>query len=346
MVEEGKMSIANTPFFSIVVPVFNTDQKYLKRCFESIDSQAGPSFEVLVVDDGSTNGAGQYCDEWAAQHGKFQVFHQQNKGLSAARNVGINHAVGDYILFVDSDDCLVSDALTNMHAPLLAVQPDVCFCNTQIHDGGRVQTSNVFEGSHARLISDRERENAFLDIVAGVTTYRETAWGKAYKRTFLDANNLRFWEEIITMGEDLLFNLEVLLVPAARFMYSPRTIYIYAADHDGSAIHQYRPYAEKQVMDFLAYMGKKIAPYQSNSRVQRALIHHEVRFIFWIIYAGIKNENNRSSRKAKVQRIKQLVHSHPYAEALKHCKLSWFSGADRVKITLLRLKAYGLYLLL
>lgn len=168
MVEDGKMSIANTPFFSIVVPVFNTDQKYLKRCFESIDSQDGPSFEVLVVDDGSTNGAGQYCDEWAAQHPHFRVLHQGNSGVSTARNKGISNAVGDYVLFVDSDDYLMPNALNTFSENMSVGSADMCITDVSISDGEKHTTARVFPDQTAHFLTNQEQRKCLLQIIAGI----------------------------------------------------------------------------------------------------------------------------------------------------------------------------------
>lgn len=88
---------------SVIVPVYNV-RRYLRQCLESLSAQDYPSFEVILVDDGSTDGSGTLCDEYASKNRCFRVVHQQNEGLSAARNKGLSFARGQYISFVDSDD--------------------------------------------------------------------------------------------------------------------------------------------------------------------------------------------------------------------------------------------------
>lgn len=88
---------------SVIVPVYNV-RRYLRQCLESLASQDYPSFEIVLVDDGSTDGSGRICDEYAARNERFSVVHQSNAGLSAARNVGLVQAHGRYVSFVDSDD--------------------------------------------------------------------------------------------------------------------------------------------------------------------------------------------------------------------------------------------------
>ena len=87
---------------SIIIPIFNA-KKHLEKCLKSVCSQTNTYFECILVDDGSTDGSGELCDQWAKKESRFQVIHKQNEGVSAARNDGLNIAQGDYILFVDSD---------------------------------------------------------------------------------------------------------------------------------------------------------------------------------------------------------------------------------------------------
>lgn len=98
----------NKPLISIVVPIYNT-KEYLARCVRSIMRQTYENIEILLVDDGSTDGTGELCDALAAEDARIRVFHKENGGSSSARNVGISHAKGTYLGFVDSDDYVESD---------------------------------------------------------------------------------------------------------------------------------------------------------------------------------------------------------------------------------------------
>lgn len=93
----------NSPKISIIVPVFNVEN-YLHRCIDSILVQTFKDFEVLLIDDGSTDKSGKICDEYAFNDNRVKVFHKRNGGVSSARNVGLNNAVGKWVTFCDSDD--------------------------------------------------------------------------------------------------------------------------------------------------------------------------------------------------------------------------------------------------
>ena len=91
------------PYISVIVPVYNV-KLYVKQCFDSLCKQTLQEIEVILIDDGSKDGSGSICDTYAKSDPRFRVIHQQNRGLSAARNVGLDMASGEYVMFVDSDD--------------------------------------------------------------------------------------------------------------------------------------------------------------------------------------------------------------------------------------------------
>lgn len=99
------------PLISLIIPVYNTCL-YLKNCIQSITSQNFDRYEVVLIDDGSTDGSGQLCDDLACDNPRIRIIHQANSGVSSARNVGIEHALGDYLWFCDSDDNILDGSLS------------------------------------------------------------------------------------------------------------------------------------------------------------------------------------------------------------------------------------------
>ena len=100
---------------SCIIPVYNTE-KYLRRCIESVLAQTFVDWEMLLIDDGSTDASGSICDEYAAKDERIRVFHKENGGISSARNLGLNYAQGEWIFFVDSDDSLPKTSLESLLA--------------------------------------------------------------------------------------------------------------------------------------------------------------------------------------------------------------------------------------
>ena len=105
------------PKISIIVPVFNVEQ-YLPRCIDSILNQSFRNFELLLIDDGSSDNSGNICDRYAKNDFRIKVFHKKNGGVSSARNVGIDNAIGDWIFFSDADDELFPNGLSILYASI------------------------------------------------------------------------------------------------------------------------------------------------------------------------------------------------------------------------------------
>ena len=99
-----------SPKISIIVPVYKVEQ-YLPKCIDSILAQTFQNWELLLIDDGSPDNSGNICDEYAHKDSRIRVFHKKNGGVSSARNLGLDYAEGDYVMFVDSDDWISNDCL-------------------------------------------------------------------------------------------------------------------------------------------------------------------------------------------------------------------------------------------
>ena len=112
---EIEHGVSAPPTISVIIPVYNTEQ-YLHRCIDSVLAQTFPDFELLLIDDGSTDTSSAICDEYAEKDGRIRVFHKENGGLSSARNCGIDEASGVWVVFLDSDDLWADkDCLTKLH---------------------------------------------------------------------------------------------------------------------------------------------------------------------------------------------------------------------------------------
>ena len=106
---------------SVIVPVYNVEQ-YLTKCLESIVSQTYTNLEILLIDDGSTDGSGEICDRFASKDSRISVIHKANGGVSTARNLGMELCTGEYIMFVDADDYLSKNAIEHLRVQLLYVK--------------------------------------------------------------------------------------------------------------------------------------------------------------------------------------------------------------------------------
>ena len=113
------------PIINIIVPVYNTET-YLRRCVDSILAQTFSDYELILVDDGSTDQSGVICDEYSQKDNRVRVIHQTNQGVSAARNIGVDCSIGEYLTFVDSDDWVAERFLEVFYTNLVEAKVDIC----------------------------------------------------------------------------------------------------------------------------------------------------------------------------------------------------------------------------
>lgn len=125
------MKNENKDKVSIIVPVYNV-RFYLSRCIDSILNQTYHNLEIIIVDDGSTDGSTAICDEYKEKDARINVIHKINGGLSSARNAGLDIATGEYILFVDSDDFIENEMVEKLYDALLSSGADMCVCNIRM----------------------------------------------------------------------------------------------------------------------------------------------------------------------------------------------------------------------
>lgn len=189
------------PLISIVIPVYNT-KTFLAQCVDSILLQTYKNFECILVDDGSSDGSGELCDDYSLKDDRVSVFHIQNGGVSKARNYGIAKAKGQYISFIDSDDFVLADYLETMVAPIM--QSYICY--DLICSGFRVIDNNGRRdfSCHNLYIDKRNNIKNLLPLLDSKQILNGPCC-KLYKRDIIISNNLKFPEQL-SLGEDLIFN--------------------------------------------------------------------------------------------------------------------------------------------
>ena len=208
---------------SIIVPVYNVEA-YLQKCVSSLLNQDLPAsdYEIILVDDGSTDGSGKLCDSLAAEHGKIRVIHQQNRGLSGARNAGIPAASGDYILFVDSDDYLCPNVLETLVGLMESKDLDIIRFNYQNVDmNGKVFEPNKYSKPFVDYSNEVCDGETFLNERLGFACY---AWQFMVKTSILQQEGNGFKEGIYF--EDVEWTPRILL-QARRVASTDTVVYNY-----------------------------------------------------------------------------------------------------------------------
>ncbi len=211
-----------TPRFSIIVPVYNTEA-FLSACVESVLRQGGSDYELLLADDGSTDGCGALCDNYAQRCAPaVRTIHWPNAGLLMTRRRALAEARGEYVLFLDSDDCLAEGALDALRAILLREEPDIILYRWLRIDENGSPTDDVSEHlfpegpiSRTRVLSRAAETEALNSLCL-----------KLIRRTLFDTDADYAPCAAVTNGEDLLQSLPVIQA-AERFYYTSSALYLY-----------------------------------------------------------------------------------------------------------------------
>jgi glycosyltransferase involved in cell wall biosynthesis len=212
---------------SFIIPVYNC-KAYLSVCVDSIRSVTAEDYEILLIDDGSTDGSGALCDDLASKFPVIRVVHQSNAGVSAARNRGICEAQGDYILFVDSDDALTP--FTDRTVECLKAGTDMVMFGMEFSYYHRDRYVRKETKAVSRMIYRdlRELPDCFEELF--FQNYLSPVWNKFIKRSILVDHNLRFDTRLINY-EDLAFTLQV-LSKCKAFAAVSDVNYLYRVDYD------------------------------------------------------------------------------------------------------------------
>ncbi|MCI6435916.1 MAG: glycosyltransferase family 2 protein [Clostridiales bacterium] len=190
---------------SIVVPVYNTGN-YLKKCVDSILSQTCGDFELILVDDGSTDDSPAICDRCSQADGRIRVIHKENGGLSSARNAGLELARGKYICFVDSDDYVSPDLLETVVPVMEENGCDwVAFGMVKEDPAGALIEKIGFKPCRVRISSEEERMNFLLEYLLNYRLGWE-AWSHVFRGDLIREHHLRFVSEREIFAEDMLFS--------------------------------------------------------------------------------------------------------------------------------------------
>ena len=280
--------------FSIIIPVYNVEP-YLRECLDSVLAQTCGDWEAVCVDDGSTDGSAAILAEYAARDSRFRIVTQPNGGLSAARNTGLDHARGDYILFLDSDDWLENKALESINAQLSILNSQfqidmLCFGGWRGEQEERPTPAAYPTGwdyyNHQALA---HHDFPFVCVVL-----------RCYRREFLAKNHLRFREGIL--HEDNHFTPRVCLA-AQRVAVIADPLYHYRI-REGS-IMTTRSLRSRQ--DMLRIANDLSALFAQRSDLDRRVVYRALTHHYQAAFLGATHDESRALRPLVDWRLYRTV---------------------------------------
>ena len=268
------------PQISVIVPVFKVEP-YLHRCIDSILNQTFPDFELILVDDGSPDNCGSICDEYAEKDKRVHVIHQENQGVSSARNAGLRAARGAWISFVDSDDWAHSQFFEMLLSLIQDSSPQVLASN-------HIRTAEWEEEQH---YSQNEIEVKRVPFASAIDKWNDrfTVWGKLYSQRILKGE---FFDEDVPYGEDALFNLKVFSRLESDIPYVEQKLYYYFDREDSCVNHNRSEKRADLCKTYIEYAEK-----EQNHKLRTAYLTSAIKRLLSTRYqALIENEDPKIVR--------------------------------------------------
>ncbi len=338
------------PKISIIVPVYNTKKEYLDDCVESLMKQTLAEIEIILVDDGSEPDCSQLCDSYGEKDARIYVIHQQNQGVSAARNHGIAKANGQWIMFVDADDWIELNTCEALMKHLNGYSGDIMMFNAINEYPGkqRVLHFDMEDGCVYDMADTQTRELLYRRIMRPKRTEGERVsslfycWDKVYKREFLLKNDLQF-SVGLPKSEDKVFVLTC-AEKMDKLYYIDDAFYHYRINQE-SVCHKYSQRADedrrklaKALYEIALRMDKELAERTSN-REYDLITKDYYRFLFGIISDVLLlkyfHKDNPDDKRVRYAAAREFVKSEPFSTAIRECKYSQLPAEAKLKKLLL-----------
>ncbi|MDY3250502.1 MAG: glycosyltransferase [Candidatus Choladocola sp.] len=282
---------------SVIIPVYNMAE-YIDQCVECLLKQTYKSFEVIFIDDGSKDNSLEICKGWASKYKNIKVLHKENGGVSSARNAGINEAVGEYLLFVDADDCLAERYVETLFQS--RENADIVICGF----------SKLENGSYTHVLLGQEgllsRESVFYNAICNNVIYG-ACWNKLFQKKRIIENSIRF-NEAIAIGEDMLFLVQY-LSRCESYYYINKPLYIYRINNT-SAMHSvlyHKQFNPKIITCLKSVDGIEDSAIHENEKIRDYVFYRKVRTSVWLLRQMILG---RYEDKVVFSQIKQNCAKH------------------------------------
>lgn len=323
------------PYFSIIIPVYN-GEKSINYCLNSILKQNFTDYEIICIDDGSTDNSLNILYNYCLKDTRIKLIKKENSGVSDSRNIGIKNALGEKILFIDIDDCLVDGALK------------IIYNNSFSYDftlfGFKIEGSNLRKNDTEVLkyLKENNKLNS-KDIIMHILSQKNNiggyVWRCTYSRNILEKNSILF-EKKLKISEDFLFLIEC-FSKSKRISIIPEELYIYKIN-DNSVTSKYIP----SMLEDMEYV---------NAKIKNNILSNDINFekgyeacVANTYLQFIQNESRFQKNIFKILKKAKTVKKNGYKEVLKKvCKnKSLFNKKPYIGIILFRYNLEWLYILL
>ena len=287
---------------SVIVPVFNIE-KYIERCVNSVLAQTFEDFELIIIDDGSSDNSGVICDSYKARDSRVKVYHTENLGVSNARNLGIKKSAGRYITFVDGDDWIARDYLEQLYTQLVKNNCDICICGGNEIDE---QMKELKVCTYQTVVKLKWNDNRL---------YEWPFFTYVIHRMLIKKEVLKeiVFNESLTNGEDVLFITELFLQAVNGVLFIPYVGYSYFIRSTGA--NQHKAYSKKKFSAIIAYEKRLEIMRTSGLKMNPSWYNNFVLEVYWLYGFMVYNSEYYDKEHANIL-FSYLKKYHAYSDVL------------------------------
>lgn len=344
------MENGNMPKISLVAPVYGVE-KYIDQFLNSIRNQTFQDYEVILVDDGSKDNCPQILDAFAAEgDSRVHVIHQENGGVSVARNTGLKHVTGEYIYIVDSDDWLEPTALEKLWKAAEKTHADLIYGDwvTETSSGTMMQScfAKEFVTTNPETISALQfavncnsgKVNIQRPEFDAIRSWGGAPWRVMIKSSVILDNNLQFDPYVRGLGDDILFTLH-LYEYVKKIAYMKHVIYHYRK-LDNSYSHGFKANYFENIDRINQKQEQFLKQHKKGRMAKEAYYIRVMLYLQQGMDRYFLNADNPKSEKERYAEFKALIKTHPYAEAIKNAPTRYI-GLKKLKYFIWMLR-YGM----
>lgn len=320
----------NNPLISIIIPVYNVED-YIRPCLDSILAQTYTNFEAILVDDGSKDGSGRICDEYAEKDSRFVVVHKENEGVAKARMTAFEHSKGELITFIDSDDYVSPLYLEKLAKPIIEEDADMVSCDFYYDRSGKISKSTGF-------LTGMYEDDKLIDFITNHFFYDKTVnnygmtcflWTKMIKRKFVYEglqNGIGLW-----YGEDQI-GVFTMLLQCKKLCVIPDRLYYYV-QHEGQVMVKYN----YSLWDNIFNLMGKYKELDKNGNCEKSRRKRIWKYIIYTIFLKMKNAS--LSKQEFCEHISKMRNSKCMKVFFKPFRIG-MGKKEELRYWLIKLKMY------
>lgn len=329
---------------SIIVPVYNTEL-YLTQCIDSIVTQTYTNLDIILINDGSTDNSGKICDEYADKDSRIRVIHNQNSGVSAARNVGLGICKGEYVAFIDSDDYVAKDFIEKLYRAITENEVDLSICGLE-----KIGGIDIRSGKY-----DEKFQNQKILLPMSGILQNDELWfhsidsnligcylcNKLFKKSLLHRFKL---DTSLSIGEDMVYLIQYLLCIEKAY-YIAEDLYKYRMNNNSAmnfAKTRKHNDTDRILLKIKSCMDStkkaETLTYKSNRKIKQYISYRRIRSALWCIFTMIKTGVIDYSI---MREIKNTVNDN----YKNYQKVGYGGGLQGVAVNIIRVSPMLLFLL-